>query len=163
MYNSTDITLDPFQPADQSEVKALVLAGLVEHWGVLDPTKNPDLEDITTTYAGATFLVARHADRIIGTGALVPRTESTAEVVRMSVAADCRRRGIGNTLLHALVAHARQAGFRRVFLETTDTWQEVIAFYLRFGFHITHYKDGDVYFEMVLDPLQSSPPPPGEV
>jgi putative acetyltransferase len=162
MNNSTDITLQLFRPADQVEVKALILGGLIEHWGVLDPTKNPDLEDIASTYAGATFLVARQAGRIIGTGALVPRTESTAKVVRMSVAADCRRRGIGNTILNALVTHARQTGFRRVILETTDTWQEVIAFYLLFGFHITHYQDGDVYFELVLDPLQSSPPPDGE-
>lgn len=162
MVNSTDITLQLFQPADQVEVKALILGGLVEHWGVLDPTKNPDLEKIASTYAGTTFLVARQAGRIIGTGALVPRTESTAEVVRMSVAADSRRRGVGNTILAALVNYACQAGFRRVILETTDTWQEVIAFYLRFGFHITHYQDGDVYFELVFDPLQSSPRPPGE-
>lgn len=160
MTNTPGITLHPFQPADQAEVKALILAGLVEHWGVLDPSKNPDLEDIAATYAGATFLVARHAGRIIGTGALVPRLEGMAEVVRMSVAADCRRRGIGNTILHALVTHARQAGFRRVILETTDTWQEVIAFYLRFGFRITHYQDGDVYFALDLDGWVSGPPLP---
>jgi putative acetyltransferase len=153
MNETSNITLHPFQPADQAQVKALILAGLVEHWGVLDPTKNPDLEDITTTYASATFLVARCAGRIIGTGALVPRTDDIAEVVRMSVAADCRRQGIGNTILHALVTHARQAGFRRVILETTDTWQDVIAFYLRFGFHITHYQDGDVYFALDLDQI----------
>jgi len=150
MINSTELTLHPFQPADQAEVKALILAGLVEHWGVLDPTKNPDLDNIAASYAGATFLVARHAGRIIGAGALVPRADGTAEVVRMSVAADWRRQGLGCTILHALVEHARQAGFLRVVLETTDTWQEVIAFYLRFGFHITHYQDGDVYFELDL-------------
>jgi GNAT superfamily N-acetyltransferase len=150
MPNPPVITLHPFQPGDQAAVKDLVLAGLVEHWGVLDPTKNPDLEDIAVSYQDAVFLVARCQERIIGTGALIPRQDHTAEVVRMSVAADWRRQGIGRMILQALVDHARQAGYTRVILETTETWQEVIAFYLRYGFRITHYKEGDVYFEYRL-------------
>jgi N-acetylglutamate synthase-like GNAT family acetyltransferase len=71
------------------------LAGLEEHWGVLDPTKNPDLEDIGLTYADAIFLVAQQNNKIIGTGALIPKPDGTAEIVRMSVAADWRRKGIG--------------------------------------------------------------------
>jgi hypothetical protein len=35
-------------------------------------------------------------------------------------------------------------------LETTETWMEVIEFYQRFGFQITNYKDGDVYFALDL-------------
>jgi putative acetyltransferase len=147
---SPTITLHTFQPADQAAVKDLILTGLTEHWGTLDPTKNPDLDDIAITYAGATFLVARNGDRIIGTGALVPRQNGEAEVVRMSVAADCRRQGVGRMILQELVCRARQAGCRRVVLETTGTWQEVIAFYLRFGFTITHYQSGDVYFALDL-------------
>ena len=150
MINIPDITLHDFQPTDQTAVKDLILAGLVEHWGTLDPSKNPDLDDISCSYAGAVFLVAHCQGQIIGTGALVPRQDGTAEVVRMSVAQDWRRRGIGRTILHALVERARQSGFQRIILETTATWQEVIAFYLRLGFRITHYKDGDVYFELTL-------------
>ena len=150
MPDSPEITLNAFQPTDQSAVKDLILAGLAEHWGTLDPSKNPDLDDIASSYAGAVFLVACHLARIIGTGALVPRVNGTAEVVRMSVAADWRRHGIGRMILQALVDRARQNGCQRIILETTETWQEVIAFYLRFGFRITHYKDGDVYFELTL-------------
>ena len=155
MPDSPEITLLPFQPADQAAVKDLILAGLAEHWGTLDPSKNPDLDDIAASYAaasnvGAVFLVARHQDRIVGTGALVPRQYGAAEVVRMSVAADWRRQGIGRMILQALVGRARQTGFKRIILETTETWQEVIAFYLSFGFRITHYQDGDVYFEFTL-------------
>ena len=186
MANSPEITLHAFQPADQAAVKDLILADLAEHWGTLDPSKNPDLDDIAASYAavsyaaasnagasnagastagasnagasnagastaGAVFLVARNQDRIIGTGALVPRQNGVAEVVRMSVAADWRRQGIGRMILQAQVDHARQAGYQRIILETTETWQEVIAFYLRFGFRITHNKDGDMYFELDLE------------
>jgi putative acetyltransferase len=151
-----NITLQPFQPADQAEAKALILAGLVDHWGWLDPTLNPDLNDIVSTYAGALFLVARCDGRLVGTGALVPRQDGSAEVVRMSVASDFRRRGLGRTILARLVQHARESGIRRVVLETTQTWSEVVAFYLQFGFHITHYQDGDVYFALDLSARQAS-------
>lgn len=157
---SPTITLHTFHPEDQPAVKDLILAGLVEHWGRLDPTKNPDLEDITTSYADATFLVARRAGQIVGTGALVPRQDGVAEVVRMTVAAEHRRQGIGRFILQELVLRARHAGFQSVILETTQTWQEVIAFYVQCGFHITHYQSGDVYFAMELDvrtPNQPSP------
>jgi GNAT superfamily N-acetyltransferase len=144
------ITISPFQPADQAEAKALILAGLAEHWGFLDPTKNPDLNNIAETYANATFLVARLDGKLVGTGALVPRSPNSAEIVRMSVDRSLRRQGVGRMILQALIAHARQAGFQQVTLETTATWQEVIRFYLSFGFHITHEQDGDVYFALEL-------------
>lgn len=145
----TSILLAPFQPSDQSAVKALILAGLVDHWGKLDPTLNPDLNDIAVSYKDALFLVAKQGGQVVGCGALVPRDARTAEIKRMSVAAELRRQGLGRQILAALCEEAKARGFRRVILETTKTWNEVIAFYLSFGFRITHYRDGDVYF--VLD------------
>jgi putative acetyltransferase len=144
------ITLAPFQPADQAEVKSLVLAGLGEHWGAIDPALNPDLNDIGISYAGATFLVAHFQGKVVGTGALIPRQDGTAEIVRMSVAARMRRCGIGRLILQRLVNQARIKGFRRVVLETTETWDQVIAFYQDNGFQITHWCDGDVYFAIDL-------------
>ncbi len=144
------IQIEPFQPADQGAVKALILAGLADHWGVLDPTLNPDLNDITATYANAVFLVARRGGRVIGSGVMLPRGDGCAEIVRMSVAHELRRQGIGRLILTQLVARARAAGLRRNIRETTETWDEVIAFYLRFGFHITHHTGGDVYFALDL-------------
>ena len=144
------IQVEPFQPADQAAVNSLVLAGLVDHWRVLDPSLNPDLNDIAASYAGAVFLVARQGGRVIGCGALAPRAAHTAEIVRMSVARHARRQGIGRMLLTQLVAYARGAGLRRIFLETTETWDDVIAFYLRCGFHVTQHEDGDVYFALDL-------------
>jgi len=144
------ITIRPFQPADQAEAKALILAGLVEHWGFLDPTLNPDLDDIASHYAEATFVIARQGGRLVGTGALVPRSTAQAEIVRMSVAKELRRQGIGRLLLHRLCLSAQAQGFQQVILETTDTWHGVIRFYQQFGFQLTHYHAGDVYFALEL-------------
>lgn len=137
-----------FQPSDQPAVKKLILNGLVDHWKILDPTKNPDLDDIYASYQHATFVVAQENDCIIGCGALVPHTAETVEIVRMSVESNFRRKGIGTLILQHLIQEARMQGYRTIILETTATWQEVIAFYLRSGFHITHYKDGDAYFAL---------------
>jgi putative acetyltransferase len=150
MNGLTSITILPFQPADQEEVKELILNGLADHWGELDLTKNPDLNDIAKTYAQDVFLVARLQDRIIGTGALVHRTDELAEIVRMSVAVDLRRQGVGRLILGRLITTAEEKGYRRIILETTHTWKEVIAFYLKYGFKVTHEQNGDIYFEMLL-------------
>lgn len=136
----------PFEPQDQEAVRDLINQGLGEHWGHVDPSKNPDLEDIAKSYESETFLVAWREGQIIATGALVQRTSQTGEIVRMSVARHFRRQGIGRQMLDALCQQAWQRGFNRLILETTATWDEVIDFYLSYGFRKTHDRDGDVYF-----------------
>ncbi len=145
------LKITPFHPdRDQNAARALILAGLVEHWGYLDESKNPDLNDIATFYKQGVFLIARLNDELVGTGAFLPRTENTVEVVRMSVAKHVRRQGIGRQILLKLCCKAHQNGYQRVILETTATWQNVIAFYKSFGFQITHSVGGDMYFSLDL-------------
>ncbi len=159
------VTIRPFERRDQAAVKGLILEGLVEHWGVLDPTLNPDLDDIAATYAAGRFLTVWQnaspsvggsegddGERLVGTGAILPEPdeEGAARVVRMSVARDCRRQGIGRALLDALCAAARAAGYRRLVLETTATWQGVIDFYQTYGFRASGVREGDMHFEMDL-------------
>ena len=145
------INLKPFQPTDQPAAKALILDGLVDHWGFLDESKNPDLDDIAASYADGTFLVAWRDDEIIGTGAFKPHSAKQVEIIRMSVKKELRRQGIGQQILDELCQRAAQAGYSKVILETTETWQDVIDFYLRYGFEITHHLDGDVYFRKKLN------------
>ncbi len=152
------VSIKPFASEDQEAVHSLIVNGLAEHWGSIDPTLNPDLKDISTSYADATFLVAWFRGRIIATGALVPKSDQVAEIVRMSVAADMRRQGIATKILRRLCQEAQSLGFQRIILETTSTWDEVIEFYRQFGFHITHYQDGEfggeVYFALDIAPSE---------
>ena len=139
-----------FEPRDQSQAQELILSGLQEHWGFRDPSKNPDLWDIAASYTGATFVVACEGSRVVGTGALKRRTDTVGEVVRMSVARDMRRRGIGGLILRSLLDQAKRANMERVILETTATWEEVVRFYQEHGFRVTHHEAGDVYFALDL-------------
>jgi ribosomal protein S18 acetylase RimI-like enzyme len=144
------IIIKPFQPNDQQAARALILAGLTAHWSRLDPDKNPDLDDIASSYANATFLVAYRGDELVGTGALVPLSPTTAEIKRMSVTAKYQRQGIGRLLLDHLINLARADGYHHIQLETTATWQQAISFYQKAGFVLTHFADGDAYFKLDL-------------
>ena len=140
----------PFRPEDQRAAKALILASMKEHWGVLDESKNPDLDDIASSYANGVFLVAWQNGEIVGTGAFRPVTAETVEITRMSVKKAKRRQGIGSAILTELCRRAHRRGYKRVILETTASWEEAIAFYRAFGFEITHQVAGDLYFAMDL-------------
>ena len=141
------LIIRPFQHADQPACRALVLAGLEEHWGWLDLTLNPDLDDIAATYRGGVFLTAWLEGDLVGTGALLPAGPGVYQVARMSVVQRLRGHGLGRRILSCLEEHARGAGAARLVLETTATWEDAVAFYLRCGYTLTHHQDGDVFFE----------------
>lgn len=148
-----EIALRPFRPQDQAAVRALVLAGLGDHWGWIDETINPDLDDIAGVYvaAGAAVVVAWLGDEVVGAGTLVAEGADAGRLVRMSVSRDHRGRGIGRTLVRHLLDEARARGYRRVHVETTETWADAIGLYRACGFQIEGYRDGDVHMLLELD------------
>jgi GNAT superfamily N-acetyltransferase len=54
-----------------------------------------------------------------------------------------------------MIQIARDWGVKRIVLETTAEWTEVVEFYERCGFTLTHYEVGrfgrDAWLEMNLD------------
>jgi hypothetical protein len=66
------LLIRPFAPADQAAARALILEGLGEHFGQIDPALNPDLAEIAAFYLarGHLFLVAEADGMLVGTGAL---------------------------------------------------------------------------------------------
>lgn len=154
---STDFVVRELRHGDGAAVRSLVLAGLAEHWGSVDPSLNPDLDDLASAYPGSRTLVAVDPDgTIVGTGTLVPRGDGVAEVVRMSVTTRLRGTGVGRLVLDALTAVALARGVERMVLETTASWTATVAFYERCGLRLTHYADGDfgrdAWFERRLAP-----------
>jgi len=142
------------QPDESDAVRALILEGLREHWGTIDPALNRDLDDLEVAGGDRLVLVAMDGPHVVGTGTIVRRSERCAEIVRMSVDSGHRRAGVGRLLLDELVAVARRWGVERLVLETTAAWTDVVRFYARSGFTLTHFTDGefgrDAWFEMKL-------------
>ena len=142
-----------FTAQDQTVARQLILAGLGEHWGYIDTTRNPDVDDIEAHYLrqGHLFVVAQVGVEIVGTGALVHVQTDTMRMVRVSVHKGWRRLGIGRILVEHLVAAARQRGARRVVVETTRGWHDAISLYQSCGF-IQYAEDGaDVHLMLELE------------
>ena len=148
------IEIRDFNLKDQDTVRALILNGLLGHWGSLDRRFNSDLNDMQASYSHGRTIVASDGTRIVGTGTVIPLGSGSTELVRMSVADDLRRRGVGRQLVAELISTSRDWGRTRIVLETASHWTDVVAFYERCGFHITHEVDGqfcrDTWFEMNL-------------
>ena len=153
------IHVRPFVPCDQAAARTLILEGLREHWGGLDPSLNPDLDDITASYStpGHIFLIAEIEHISVGTGALGIDGD-VGQIVRVSVSSQYRRRGIGRALIAALLEIARTRGLTRVWMETNDDWRDAIGLYQQCGFQEYDRRDGCVF--MALD-LSGNPVPPG--
>ena len=142
---------------DVSAVRDLILAGLEEHWGWLDPQRNPDLDNILEYYRSEWFLVGELDGRIIATGALLAEQPGVARIVRMSVARSERRKGVGRSLLIGLLGLAQATGFQQVVVETTATWEDAVSFYRNCGFQELGEREGDRHFALDLKVRTGSP------
>ena len=150
MRQLDDFSIRLFAPGDQAAVRGLIFEGLVEHFGAPDDRFNHDLDDIAGNYASAIFVVAETNAVIVGTGCLVPQTEELAQIVRMSVAKEHRRKGVGHAILTDLLSHAHARGFGRVILTTNESWEDAIGFYTACGFKEIARANGGVLFEMFV-------------
>lgn len=80
------------------------------------------------------LVVARMDGRAVGCGALRAISAETAEIKRVYVAKEARRRGVGRAIVTALERLAKKFGYRFVRLETGRRQPEAIALYQRCGF-----------------------------
>jgi len=151
--NGADVSIGLATPNEFAEVRALIEDGLARRWGARnEPLRNRDLVAFAATYGAAPIVVAKSADgRIVGSGILIDEAPGVARIVRMSVAHDRRRHGVGSRVLAELIARARTRGYREIVLETTADWESAVAFYRAHSFVETHRADGDIHFRYPLD------------
>jgi len=152
------VLIRPFRPADQAEARHLVLAGLGEHFGFIDETLNPDLDDIDATYIrrGDEFFVAEIGGRIAGTAGLIFESTDVARIVRMSVDAGHRRSGIASALVAACKEAAERRGATELHVYTEPHWHDALSFYTSQGF-VAYGRDSiDVHLRLPLDKTSNS-------
>lgn len=141
----------PFVPADQEAARWLILQGLGEHFGFIDESYNPDLNDIAASYlaAGHVFLVAELDGVLVGTGALITEAEGIGRMVRVSVRREQRGKGLGRALVERLVMEARARRLRRILVETNRDWADATGLYRRCGFR--EYDRNEVGVALALE------------
>ena len=152
------IRIRPFVPADQAAVRTLILDGLREHWGKLDPSLNPDLDNIAASYStpGHVFRIAEIGHVLAGAGALKIAGD-VGQIVRVSVSPQWRRRGVGRALVAALLEATRARGLTRVWMETNDDWSDAIGLYRQCGFREYDRRAGCIFMELDLSGNQVPP------
>jgi len=95
-----------------------------------------ELESLAERYgppAGRTFL-ARRDGAIAGGGAYRRRSDEYCEMKRLFVPDRFRGLGVGRRLCDALVASARDDGFKAMRLDTAGQMSEAVALYEAIGF-----------------------------
>ena len=89
-----------------------------------DPEDVPGnyLADVEGTFhdAGGTFYVLEVGDRVVAMGGAKRVDERSVELVRIAVDPDHHREGLGDRIVAELETFARDAGYERVELETTE-------------------------------------------
>lgn len=145
-----NLNIREFRSTDQYVAKQLILEGLKEHFGRLDPTLNPDLNNIYQTYvqAGHYFVVAEIDEEIVGTAALVEESPLVGRIVRVTVSAQQRRSGVGRQLVEHLLENARAKVYQQVLVETNHDWFDAIHLYERCGFKEYHRDDESIYLSL---------------
>jgi len=146
-----NIQIRRFLPADQSRCRVIILEGLAEHFGFIDESRNPDLDDIALSYlsAGHDFYVAESDGQVVGTVGLLFEL-GRARVVRMSVANTHRKRGIATSLLNQCVAIAKERGLSEIVAFTEPHWSDAVGFYLSSGFTQFGRDDEDIHLRSRL-------------
>lgn len=121
-------------------------------------TEHGELRDVDEVQAhyfdrGGIFLVALDAGQVIGTGAILRRSATVAELKRLWLLEPYQGRGIGYRLLRRLVGFARETGYRSMLSVTDPRQARAIVFLRQAGFRRTDCPEADapgVCMEMAL-------------
>lgn len=102
------------------------------------------------------LLVAKVGEQSAGCIALRPMEAHIAEVKRLYVRPQFRRRGLGKALVARVLDEARRIGYRSARLDTLREMQNAIALYSAFDFEeVAPYRQGEpegiCYFELKLN------------
>jgi ribosomal protein S18 acetylase RimI-like enzyme len=100
-----------------------------------------DLRDIPSHYKnhpGSNFWVAEIAGEVKGMVAIQHTDENTAELRRMSVSGDTRRRGIGKLLLNTADEFCLKYGYGSIFLSTVSHLVAAKKMYEGNGYRLTN-------------------------
>lgn len=87
----------------------------------------------------ACIIVAYEGSTPIGCGCWKAVDEETAEVKRIYVLPDYRRRGVASAIIDLLESHICASGYQKVLLETARTTGDSKALYLSLGYREIPY------------------------
>ncbi len=144
-----ELSEEPYDGDVAAGFIAALLADLNERYAddLSGMTPDEEAEDVAAYLAEVTpdmvdrpqgaFVVARLDGQVVGCGAVKPLhgQAGTAEVKRMYMAPNARRRGVSRAILTRLEEIAAELGYRSLRLETGTQQPEAVALYESAGWH----------------------------
>ena len=134
------------QPSDNPDLAIIVRNTLAEFKAArpgtvyFDPTTDRLFELFQTP--GSIYYVALQDDTILGGAGIFPSPglpSDTCELVKMYLLPGSRGKGLGRVLIEKCLGFAREAGYKKVYLETLPELKKAMYVYEKFGFK---YLDG---------------------
>lgn len=152
---SIEIVIEAPDAADARWCLAQYMNELADRFdGGFNPAKGSSVSNAEMMPPNGWFLIAREDGRPVGCAALIRRDDATGEIKRMWTAPVARGQGLARRMLLRLEEIAREAGFRRVVLDTNRVLKEAQDLYRRQGFvEIAPYNNNpyaDHWFEKRL-------------
>ena len=132
-----------------SEVKTLIteysnqLGRDLSFQNIDEELKNP--EHKYTTPQGEILVVVNH-DKVLGMVAYHRHSDVRCEMKRLYVRPDARGMHLGNTLVAEILAHAKNAGYKEMVLDTIEPLKAAISLYKKHGF-----EECEAYYHNPMD------------
>lgn len=152
----SSVSIIDYQDQYQPEYAALNKAWIEQHFeleqadiNALEHPKRYILEQ-----GGAIFL-AKYQGKIVGSCAMLKMDEISMELAKMAVMEQAKGKGIGYLLGLKALEHAKEKGFKRVYLESNAVLVPAINLYKKLGFksisgHCSPYERCNVQMELYL-------------
>jgi len=155
-FDKTRVMVRPAEDADLSVLSELFDMGVLEGQ-VPDNDTGADIENFREAYgsddAMSGFWVAVYEGAVVGMVGVQRHDKNVAEIRRLRVRPDRRRRGIGSMLMERAIAFCRERDYLKVILDTRVEEEPAIRIFRKFGFQLgrTREIDGRRLIDFYLD------------
>ena len=155
------VTIRTATEADFPAIRKLFNEGLSEG-NVPSNDTGADIENITEAYLSddgmSGFWVAELDGEVVGMVGVQQTVDNTAEIRRLRVRADMRRRGIGAELMEQAISFCRHHAYLKVVLDVRLEHEPAIALFSKFAFTLARRREVagrcmlDFYLDLYREP-----------
>lgn len=132
---SERLRLIPYKPSLKSHFKTLNSSWLLQDFMVeKEDERLLDDPEGAIIQPGGAIIFAAVKDKVIGTGALLPLEDGSAEITKMTVKEGYRRYGFGRRILQYLIKEAEMRGYKKIILFTSEQLGAAVSLYRSAGF-----------------------------
>ena len=136
-----DIQISRIQPSHNQALATIVRNALAE-FGANRPGTvyfDPSTDSLFEVFQAprSIYYVALDKEKLVGGAGIFPSNglpEDVCELVKMYLVPEARGIGVGRLLIEKCLAFAKEAGYKRVYLETLPELKKAIGVYEKFNF-----------------------------